>query len=1812
MALTTNYKSTLDVDFNVHTAQSEQLLKRISDNIRETEKMLLTYSKSISEAYEKHLSLAKRITNANTKSLKIQLEMEKLKRPSIIKAELALEQEKLKLQNKALNIQKAKITAKTKEKIKEEEIRQANRLAVIEAEKRLAQEKSLIKLKEKELLLEKSQQVKMSIDNNWLNARKELAKYHHELKETGSTMDSTFTRAFKTVPAFYAAYMIIDGIQTAFTETVKTALIYDNTMRTLSAVTDANLDVTSKLTKEIMNLGNAYGGSLEDLAKTSQELARAGIATEELASATKVATQLALITGDTIQTATNAVVSYSEVYAKSNGKMIYSTQELGDKLAYMANASRLSVQDIGTLSNYALASSKAIGLTIDQVNGLAISFANAGNNASTIGTQIRRFSSTLSSNSSAVKEFYKAIGVNRSELISELGRSKDGTKEGIEASNKAFEEFVMKVKSLSENEYRNAIYGMNVLDNQFFNQLRNNGDEVIKHMKTSFSDLTGELEKTAVIADGIGKRWEKMWNKMTNSMSEPTKALADSSTSFAEYLTMGAGDLIERLSNLDKRDLVDQYVNARNSAFFSRGSLRDLQEKDNKSEYDKSEMDRLAILIQQYDLQEKILQLKLDNKKVDEGLLEQQKLLAIKMHEVQDVQTEVTRGHRLDSAEVTAIHKKYREVYKALKDSQELHKKELLQQQAKKDLTYIIANIKKNKELKADESVVKSLNRQAYLKAKIAGLSNDEIKQLGIVVDELTKIESKSINIKSIQKDQLRDLGTYGKLVSSSTTSTDDPMFKAFENQMANLIDMQSRSLTQYKQDLLRLVTDASKMKLHITDPKDVLNLTKEVDLLVKSGKYSEARKKSTEATTKLYKIRTDLLTEEQRLVAEGVSRDDDRFKKITTIKESIEGWLRGQADLNKELLITDEAYNKVNKNASKVTEEAKRTSKAIIKAANDTLAFSDRMGQLAVQTQMLALKWEAFKGNLKSTDLGQIKVNLEIDNSKNKISNIKKQMNDLWGNMSKGGDASTIMPEYKKKLEDLRKEELKLGNLQLKNEELIRANKEKTLNTETQLKNVQTQISVVGKDRITQAKAQVEIAKANLDTAMRLNKDKGANRNELEMAQKRLALKQAEANLTKTINDENTKGHGSLNKTNKYQMSIEAELEKQKALLKDINAINNKDDNISLTEAKNALDAQKNIVKEYEKFKKTNRLKYEKAVTKELELQSKYLKLAQKEADKYSNYFKKMFDSLLNGDIVGSVKGLFSNISKDLLEKPLKDLSDKLGSGLTDMTSKFANMFSKSFGETATAIAGPIIGMVASFAGKALGSLLDGWLNKEQTPPELESIHKTSQSMANALDFIKNAQNPLLSYTEKQTEYLSVIAKSFGNIGNKILTSDVDFSGVSYQELSKGNIYSTKTYELYGTSLQFNTTNLSNLMTGQLQVMLDEAVKKTYDSLFKHRVTYDDRLTNVSDLIAEDIASATRSMFGSLLNASKLLGLNVSLDDLLSEQIAIGNIETTGKSGAEIAKLIEERFGATFDELATKYFGNAITELQKAGEGLAETLSRVSVTFEQTASLLGQVGQQVNWQNANYLVDAIGGMDEFNSTWNNYIDNFYSDAEKWAMKQKTLSDSFASLGVTLPKTKQDFKNLIETFDITDKSSSELYASLLKLSAPFSEFIDLQESLKNSTDNTNDSLRKSLQATLDWKNRILNEIDSFWSSNLSYLNSAEKAQKYSDLSNYYDSVGDSERRLTALKTQLEYEKQLATTREEYAYKSARYLYDIKNLEQPKNTLDDVVKSIDDLRQELVEVNNKIVVASNTNIEVNEKIYDVLEAEQYRV
>jgi uncharacterized protein YoxC len=154
--------------------------------------------------------------------------------------------------------------------------------------------------------------------------------------------------------------------------------------------------------------------------------------------------------------------------------------------------------------------------------------------------------------------------------------------------------------------------------------------------------------------------------------------------------------------------------------------------------------------------------------------------------------------------------------------------------------------------------------------------------------------------------------------------------------------------------------------------------------------------------------------------------------------------------------------------------------------------------------------------------------------------------------------------------------------------------------------------------------------------------------------------------------------------------------------------------------------------------------------------------------------------------------------------------------------------------------------------------------------------------------------------------------------------------------------------------------------------------------------------------------------------------------------------------------------------EEAARAQAAAAEEAARAQAAAAEEAARAqAAAAEEAAHTLGVVNQAFEQINGTLLdsadsafsfVDAFGGLDELVSGVNAYYQAFYSSATRAAIEAGKLNDSLLTLGVSIPKTRDEFRSLVEAQDLTTESGRRTYAALINLAPAFDAAASASES----------------------------------------------------------------------------------------------------------------------------------------------------------
>lgn len=214
-------------------------------------------------------------------------------------------------------------------------------------------------------------------------------------------------------------------------------------------------------------------------------------------------------------------------------------------------------------------------------------------------------------------------------------------------------------------------------------------------------------------------------------------------------------------------------------------------------------------------------------------------------------------------------------------------------------------------------------------------------------------------------------------------------------------------------------------------------------------------------------------------------------------------------------------------------------------------------------------------------------------------------------------------------------------------------------------------------------------------------------------------------------------------------------------------------------------------------------------------------------------------------------------------------------------------------------------------------------------------------------------------------------------------------------------------------------------------------------------------------------------------------LAVILSLDNAIAETLNESQIKQIAENmSGWYQKSWSVESGTIEDFIASRYetilgsldssFGK-LKDYQKEGEKLTDTAVRLITNFTSMKNVFEGIGistEVVTVTFANSLAEMLGGINNFSSAMQYFYENFFSEDEQIANQTEKLTKEFDALGKTLPKTKDEFKALLEgALGSGDKS---LAASLIKLMPAFNDFISVTEEANTAFKELTDSLLEEI------------------------------------------------------------------------------------------------------------------------------------------
>ena len=246
------------------------------------------------------------------------------------------------------------------------------------------------------------------------------------------------------------------------------------------------------------------------------------------------------------------------------------------------------------------------------------------------------------------------------------------------------------------------------------------------------------------------------------------------------------------------------------------------------------------------------------------------------------------------------------------------------------------------------------------------------------------------------------------------------------------------------------------------------------------------------------------------------------------------------------------------------------------------------------------------------------------------------------------------------------------------------------------------------------------------------------------------------------------------------------------------------------------------------------------------------------------------------------------------------------------------------------------------------------------------------------------------------------------------------------------------------------------NVLAGDFEGQLFADWKQSGGLFHKRRTGTN--LSPLTDELSTALDEGGAAVFSQVSNYATALGLPAEALANVSHHMRV----TLGDDEAANQRAIEEAFGGYADKLSDQ-FKDSLRPFQEAGETMSETMQRLAEiqTFSETMNEFGGVFSRVatlGLRAKEELIGFAGGIEALVSKTSSFVDNYYSDAEKFGIGARQIQEQLAALGITGNiSSRADFRALVEGTDVSTTEGRKLLADLLTLAqsfAPVAQYLE--------------------------------------------------------------------------------------------------------------------------------------------------------------
>lgn len=376
------------------------------------------------------------------------------------------------------------------------------------------------------------------------------------------------------------------------------------------------------------------------------------------------------------------------------------------------------------------------------------------------------------------------------------------------------------------------------------------------------------------------------------------------------------------------------------------------------------------------------------------------------------------------------------------------------------------------------------------------------------------------------------------------------------------------------------------------------------------------------------------------------------------------------------------------------------------------------------------------------------------------------------------------------------------------------------------------------------------------------------------------------------------------------------------------------------------------------------------------------------------------------------------------------------------------------------------------AFSGGSSVSLSQQRQQKQGTGSVFGDDTAKSESIINSLEAVKDNTYQGLAISQGMLSALTAIKNSIGNFAALVVRNDSitgtaqKFAGMDGGEsnfLSKlGNSIFGGKKTLEDTGFTMKSLSYADVLNGKVDAASYADIKKKGGWFSSDKMST--QLEGLGQEGNRQIANVITSLGDAVKSAGSVLGLSGDEFNsrLNSFVVDIGKISFKGMKPDEIEKELQAVFSKLGDEMA-QWGVAGLEQFQQVGEGYLETLTRVVTNYQAVTVVTDSLGMTFGALGLasvgarERLIDLVGGLDEFTSSAEQFLSDFYTDQERADSLRARITPTLEQFGIKTgaEDSLQQFRSVVTGLDLTTESGARAYATLMQIAPAFKQIADI-------------------------------------------------------------------------------------------------------------------------------------------------------------